>query len=82
MSIEEGQGSSQLGLLQCKQCLERFGTAGQLFRHVESITIGKPSSCLEGMGMQMEEFRAEYTSRRRKVARKKVALKVGGTVLI
>ena len=75
MSLEAA-ASQPLGLLQCGQCGEEFEDARKLFRHVESVDPDRTSTCLEDMGMQMEEFRRDYTRRRRKAARRKFSLGV------
>ena len=75
MSLE-ADASQPLGLLQCRQCHEEFEDARKLFRHVETVDPDRTSTCLEDMGMQMEEFRADYTRRRRKAARRKLSLGV------
>ena len=74
--MDERDKSQALGLLQCRQCLKEFGSARTLFSHVEAIYPDRTSTCLEDMGMQLEEFRAEYTRRRRKAARRNNALEV------
>ena len=75
MSLD-ADASQPLGLLQCRQCREEFEDARKLFRHVESVDPDRSSTCLEDMGMQMEEFRADYTRRRRKAARRQLSLGV------
>ena len=68
MSNAEEDSLGVIGLLHCPQCRKECSDARTLFRHVESVSAGLPSSCLERMGLQMEEFRADYRNRRRKVA--------------
>lgn len=63
-----------LGLYHCPQCHRDCGDARNLFRHVETVNAELQATCLELMGKQMEEFRAEYTNRRRKLGRKRVTL--------
>ena len=81
MSLDEPSSSQTLGLFQCKSCRQDFGDAKRLFRHVETIYPNKSSTCLEDMNMQIEEFRAEYTSRRRKANRKNLSSEVKFVVL-
>ena len=70
-AVEDSFGVN--GLLHCPQCRKECVDARALFRHVEAVFAGLQSTCLERMGLQMEEFRADYRNRRRKVAyRKKV----------
>ena len=68
MSNPEEDGLGVDGLLHCPQCHTECVDARALFRHVETVFVGQQSSCLESMGFQMEEFRADYRKRRRKVA--------------
>ena len=82
MNLDEPSSSQTLGLFQCKSCRQDFGDAKRLFRHVETIYPDKTSTCLEDMNLQIEEFRAEYTRRRKKANRKNLALEVNFFVLV
>ena len=71
------EDTSQLSkLFHCPQCDHDCGNARQLFKHVETIPLSRSPTCLEKMGMQSEEFRAGFLSRRRKVAQRKKATQV------
>ena len=76
MSGNTEDTSQPSGLFHCPHCDQDCVNARQLFQHVKTIPPNGQPTCLESMGIDLEEFKAGFRSRRRKVAKKKNTMKV------